>query len=136
MAIYGGIASPYPTALYGYHLFLMGRGETTREYLMSQKLMKMDRHRPFTHGNAIKNWMVVLCRPRPPTYLHFKKRYEEGDQRFGHNLAKSGDPTAMEHKNGGVELGALGKTNKERLQNTLGGEDDANGHQKRGSSPT
>jgi palmitoyltransferase ZDHHC9/14/18 len=108
MAIYGVIATPYPIALYGYHLFLMGRGETTREFLNSQKFMKRDRHRPFTQGNAIKNWVIVLCRPRPPTYLHFKRRYEEGDQRFGQSPAKPGDPTAVEQEGGaGVELGTL-----------------------------
>jgi palmitoyltransferase ZDHHC9/14/18 len=124
MAIYGVVASPYPIALYGYHLFLMGRGETTREYLNSQKFMKRDRHRPFTQGNAIKNWVVVLCRPRPPTYLHFKRRYEEGDQRFGQGPAKPGDSTAIEQEGGGsVEMGALSGKREDR---------DANGSQKRG----
>ena len=99
----------------------MGRGETTREYLNSHKLMKMDRYRPFTHGSAIKNWIVVLCRPRPPTYLHFKKRYVEGDQRFGQNLVKPGEPTAIEQQNGGMELGVLGEPKKEGLRNTTGG---------------
>ncbi|SZF05244.1 unnamed protein product [Blumeria hordei] len=83
MIIYGLIAFPYPAALTGYHLFLMGRGETTREYLNSHKFLKKDRHRPFNQGNFIKNWIVVLCRPRPPTYLSFKEKYELGDQRFG-----------------------------------------------------
>lgn len=89
--LYGLIAFPYPAALTGYHLFLMGRGETTREYLNSQKFPKKDRHRPFNQGRIIKNWIVVLCRPRPPTYLEFKHHYEPGDQRFG---ARRGGKTA------------------------------------------
>jgi palmitoyltransferase ZDHHC9/14/18 len=66
----------------GYHLFLVGRGETTREYINSHKFMKKDRHRPFTLGSVWKNLFVVLLRPRTPTYVHFKQPYVEGDQRF------------------------------------------------------
>ena len=83
MFIYGILATLYPISLFGYHLFLMGRGETTREYLNSHKFAKVDRHRAFTQGNFIQNWLAVLGRPKPPPYLHFKREYEEGDQRFG-----------------------------------------------------
>ncbi|KAI2604935.1 zf-DHHC-domain-containing protein [Hypoxylon fragiforme] len=83
MVIYGLLAFMYPAALMGYHLFLMARGETTREFLNSHKFLKKDRYRAFTQGSMWKNWIVVLCRPRPPTYYRFKYRFEEGDQRFG-----------------------------------------------------
>ncbi|KAK4232356.1 putative palmitoyltransferase [Podospora fimiseda] len=83
MVIYGFIAFLYPAALMGYHIFLMARGETTREYLNSHKFLKKDRYRAFTQGSWFKNWFVVLCRPRPPTYYGFKKSFAEGDQRFG-----------------------------------------------------
>ncbi|KAI1003688.1 Palmitoyltransferase erf2 [Podosphaera aphanis] len=102
MFIYGIIAFPYPAALMGYHLFLMGRGETTREYLNSQKFLKKDRHRPFNQGRIIMNWLAVLCRPRSPAYLEFKRPYEPGDQRFGARRGKktnretSAKNTAME----------------------------------------
>jgi len=82
MVIYGFIAFLYPAALMGYHLFLMARGETTREYLNSHKFLKKDRYRAFTQGSWFKNWFVVLCRPRPPTYYQFKSTYAEGDQRL------------------------------------------------------
>lgn len=82
MVIYGAVATPYPLSLWIYHLYLTGRGETTREYLNSHKFAKSDRHRPFTQGNVLKNWITVLGRPRPPTYLQFKRSYEEGDQRL------------------------------------------------------
>jgi palmitoyltransferase ZDHHC9/14/18 len=82
MIIYAILASVYPIALMVYHLFLMARGETTREYLNSHKFLKKDRYRPFTQGSTWKNWSVVLCRPRPPTYYRFKNRFEEGDQRL------------------------------------------------------
>ncbi|EGS22756.1 palmitoyltransferase-like protein [Thermochaetoides thermophila DSM 1495] len=82
MVIYGILAAAYPAALTGYHVFLMARGETTREYLNSQKFLKKDRYRAFTQANWCKNWIVVLCRPRPPSYYQFKRRYEEGDQRL------------------------------------------------------
>ncbi|RKF56374.1 Palmitoyltransferase erf2 [Erysiphe neolycopersici] len=88
MVLYGFIAFPYPAALMGYHLFLMGRGETTREYLNSHKFLKKDRHRPFTQGNVFTNWIIVLCRPRPPSYLSLKQKYEPGDQRFGERRKK------------------------------------------------
>ena len=83
MILYGLLATPYPLCLWGYHLYLMGRGETTREYINSHKFLKKDRHRPFTQGNFLNNWIVALLRPRSPTYLHFKQKYEPGDQRFG-----------------------------------------------------
>jgi palmitoyltransferase ZDHHC9/14/18 len=83
MAIYGFLGALYPIALMGYHIFLMARGETTREYLSSHKFLKKDRHRAFTQANWFKNWIVVLCRPRPPSYYQFKKKYVEGDQRLG-----------------------------------------------------
>lgn len=88
MMIYGILATPYPGALMGYHMYLMGCGETTREYLNSLKFPPKDRHRPFTQGSLVNNWIVVLCRPRPPTYLNFKRKYEAGDQRFGERKGK------------------------------------------------
>lgn len=88
MVIYGALALPYPAALWGYHLFLVGRGETTREYLNSHKFKKADRHRPFTQGNFLKNWVSVLGRPRPPSYVQFKMPYVEGDQRFATEKVK------------------------------------------------
>ena len=104
MVIYGALAAPYPAALMGYHLFLMGRGETTREYLNSHKFLKKDRHRPFTQENIIKNLVVVLCRPRPPTYLNFKRKYEDGDQRFGERRGKRTTALTTEAQRGGVAL--------------------------------
>ena len=83
MVIYGLIGFLYPASLMGYHVFLMARGETTREYLNSHKFLKKDRYRAFTQGSWFKNWFVVLCRPRPPTYYGFKGGFEQGDQRFG-----------------------------------------------------
>lgn len=83
MVIYGALAFTYPAALMGYHIFLMARGETTREYINSHKFAKSERFRAFTQGSMIKNWIVVLCRPRPPTYYRFKAKVEHGDQRLG-----------------------------------------------------
>ncbi|KAI0172387.1 zf-DHHC-domain-containing protein [Hypoxylon sp. FL1284] len=83
MVIYGILGITYPAPLMGYHLFLIARGETTREFLNSHKFMKKDRYRAFTQGSIWKNWAVVLCRPRPPTYYRFKHRFEVGDQRLG-----------------------------------------------------
>ncbi|KAF2703940.1 zf-DHHC-domain-containing protein [Pleomassaria siparia CBS 279.74] len=104
MCIYAVIFTPYPLSLGVYHLFLMGRGETTREYLNSHKFLKKDRHRPFTQGILLKNWLVVLQRPRPPTYLHFKQRFEEGDQRFGPRRGKRSAPLDAEQQGGGLEM--------------------------------
>jgi palmitoyltransferase ZDHHC9/14/18 len=88
LVIYAVLGTPYLAALTFYHIFLMARGETTREYLNSHKFPKKDRHRPFTQANIFTNLIAVLCRPRPPTYLNLKKRYEEGDQRFGERKGK------------------------------------------------
>ncbi|KAF4984420.1 hypothetical protein FZEAL_383 [Fusarium zealandicum] len=79
----GIITFLYPAALMGYHIFLMARGETTREYMNSHKFIKKERFRAFSQANIIKNFIVVLCRPRQPTYYRFKTHYQEGDQRLG-----------------------------------------------------
>lgn len=81
--IFSFIALAYPAALMGYHLFLMARGETTREYMNSHKFTKKERFRAYSQGSIWKNIWVVLCRPRPPTYYQFKNKYQEGDQRLG-----------------------------------------------------
>ena len=82
MVIYGAVGFCYPASLVIYHLFLSGRGETTRENLNSHKFAKSDRHRPFTQGSIFANWTSVMLRPRPPTYLQYEKKYEPGDQRL------------------------------------------------------
>lgn len=107
MVIYGFLGFMYPAALMGYHLFLMGRGETTREFLNSHKFLKKERYRAFTQGSIWRNWVVVLCRPRPPTYYRFKYRFEEGDQRFGErrnaqrsNSSRDGQDMEMQNVRG------------------------------------
>ena len=47
--------------------------------------------------------MVVLGRPRPPTFLNFKEKYVEGDQRFGTRRAGRTMPLSKEQQ-GGVEM--------------------------------
>ncbi|KAL8862309.1 MAG: hypothetical protein Q9178_001318 [Gyalolechia marmorata] len=111
MFFYGLLAAPYPGCLLIYHLYLMGRGETTREFLTSSKFLKKDRHRPFSQGSFLKNWLVVLLRPRPPTYYHFKKEYEDGDRRFGDRRGKRTAPLVPEQQGGGVmEMQNVGGT--------------------------
>ena len=108
MVIYGVIAMIYPALLMGYHLFLMSQGETTREYLNSHKFAKADRHLPFTQGSIFKNLTAVLAKPRPPTYILFKNRYEEGDQRFGARRGRRHAPVLEEARGGGMELKPVG----------------------------
>ncbi len=102
MFIYGLLAFLYPVALWVYHMMLVGKGETTREYLASRRFPKTERHRPFAQGNFMKNWISVLGRPRPPSYLHFKKGYQEGDQRFGAGRAHQHAPSMGEQS--GMEM--------------------------------
>ena len=91
-------------------MWLIARGETTREYLNSHKFLKNDRHRPFTQVSAFKNWVVVLLRPRPPTYLRFKQKYEEGDQRFGTRRVKKRALPIAEQQIAGMELQDVGRS--------------------------
>ena len=139
MAIFGVIATPYPAALWSYHAMLNARGETTREYLNSHKFARPDRHRPFSQGNMIKNWVAVQGRPRPPTYLHFKRQYEEGDQRFGPRRGKRQAPLKDEEQGGGgmeMEMSAVDKTKEnphKPVGNTMiepGGDKRKGSHQK------
>ncbi|SPN99975.1 related to ERF2 - protein involved in palmitoylation and localization of Ras2p [Cephalotrichum gorgonifer] len=96
MVIYGLIAFLYPMALMSYHVFLMARGETTREYINSHKFAKSERYRAFTHNNWIRNWIVVLCRPRTPTYYGFKRKYTPGDQRLAEDRGAAAARRARE----------------------------------------
>ncbi|KAH0179315.1 zf-DHHC-domain-containing protein, partial [Aureobasidium melanogenum] len=104
MCVYSFLIVTYPLSLWGYHLFLMGRGETTREYLNSHKFQKKDRHRPFSQHSIIANWTSVFTRPRPPTYMRFRHRYEEGDQRLGERRSRMAKPS---EKEGDMEMGEI-----------------------------
>ena len=106
--LYGLLAFPYPASLWVYHMVLVGRGETTREYLNAQKFVKKDRHRPFDQGTVWKNWLVVLLRPRPVTYLHFKQPHEQGDQRFGPRRGQRTSPLADAQRGSAMELQDVG----------------------------
>ena len=108
MFIYGILVSGYPACLTGYHLFLMGRGETTREYLNSHKLLRSERARPFDQGSLFKNWMTVLMRPRPLTYLGFKDVFVEGDQRFGSRRGKGRQNAFTNQCGGEMEMQRVG----------------------------
>ncbi|OTA32060.1 hypothetical protein BTJ68_07244 [Hortaea werneckii EXF-2000] len=89
MLLYSLLALPYPASLFAYHVFLLARGETTREYLNSHKFLPRDRHRPFTLGGKwTRNWIAGLCRPRGLGYLDFGKKWETGDGRFGFWVGK------------------------------------------------
>ena len=104
MFIYGILITVYPACLMSYHLFLMRRGETTREYLNSHKFLKKDRHRPFDQGNFFKNWIAVFLRPRPPTYLRFHDKYIDGDQRFGPRRLEKGVQQVAQQQDIGIEM--------------------------------
>jgi palmitoyltransferase ZDHHC9/14/18 len=110
MVFYGLLSGMYPLSLLGYHLFLTGRGETTREYLQSYKFAVQDRHRPYTQGYALRNWAVTLLRPRPPTYLRFKSGFEEGDRRFGERRRQGVRREASKEGrgSGGLEMTSVG----------------------------
>lgn len=96
MIVYGALAILFPICLVGYHVFLMARGETTREYVNSNKFAKKDRYRPFALNSWLKNWYLTLVRPRRPTYMKFKAPYEEGDLRLGYTRTKA--ERQAEHK--------------------------------------
>lgn len=87
LVIIGGLALCYPAALTVWHIFLVSRGESTREYMNSHKFPKSERYRPFSQGSILKNLLAMLGRPRPPTYYNFKTHYKAGDQRLGYRRA-------------------------------------------------
>ncbi|KAK2592149.1 Eukaryotic peptide chain release factor GTP-binding subunit [Conoideocrella luteorostrata] len=99
LVILGVLCIVYPGGLMGYHLFLMARGETTREYINSHKFAKNERFRAFSQGNWLKNMIAVLCRPRSPAYYRFKSKYKAGDQRLGVHYSQR-----RQHSSQGLEL--------------------------------
>ncbi|QUC18056.1 uncharacterized protein UV8b_02297 [Ustilaginoidea virens] len=88
LVILGALSFIYPGGLMGYHLFLMARGETTREYINSHKFAKKERFRAYNQGGWLKNLIAVLGRPRSPSYYQFKSKYKAGDQRLGAHHAQ------------------------------------------------
>ena len=110
--IYGILVTPYPACLMGYHLFLTGRGETTREFLNSQNLAKRERYRPFDRHSVFKNWIVTFLKPKPPTNLRFKEKYTEGDPRFGPRRNKRQAPLTAEQQGGGMEMRKIAGKNR------------------------
>ncbi|KAH6605197.1 palmitoyltransferase erf2 [Trichoderma cornu-damae] len=102
LVILGVFAFLYPAALMGYHIFLMARGETTREFMNSHKFTKNERYRPFDQASFWRNILAVLCRPRTPSYYQFKKKYETGDQRLG--IRRDQRPTLDSR---GIEMDAV-----------------------------
>lgn len=113
MCIYAILIIPYPASLWGYHLFLMGRGETTREYLNSHKFLPKDRHRPFSQHSILRNWASIVTRPRPPTYMRFKHGYSAGDQRLGEKRKAKARKSAEKQgeKNEDVEMKEMNGVN-------------------------
>ena len=106
LVIFGVLGFLYPAALAAYHVWLMARGEMTRELMNSHKFVKKERYRAFTQGGVLRNWTAVLCRPRPPTYYQFKRRYVAGDQRLGEARRRRRRPSAVEMQ--AVRTGAAG----------------------------
>ena len=107
MFLYGLLVIPYPISLTGYHLFLTGRAETTREYLNSHKFLPKDRHRPFDQHDILTNWLAILLRPQTPTCLQLKDQYVEGDPRFGPRRGQRQRPLTEDQKGGGLELRSI-----------------------------
>lgn len=105
--LYGLLAVPYPLCLAVYHLFLMGHGSTTREYLNSHNFARQDRHRPYDQGSWIKNLFAVLLRERTPTYIRFKEDHAEGDPRFGPRRGKGDRSLAAKPRADDVEMGHM-----------------------------
>jgi len=52
--------------------------------------------------------VVVLGRPRPPTFLNFKEAYVQGDQRFGTRREGGRTIKLSERQQGGVEMQKVG----------------------------
>lgn len=107
MFIIGILAFMYPAALWFYHIYLTARGSSTREFINERRFLRKDRHRPFDQGSWLKNMVVVLMRARPPTYLNFRAKYEDGDPRFGPRRGTRTAPLVPQVQGNGVEMKAL-----------------------------
>ncbi|KAK9260028.1 DHHC palmitoyltransferase-domain-containing protein [Lipomyces tetrasporus] len=68
LAIYAALGSIYPTSLGLYHIFLMSRGENTREFLRNRHVNKLERRRPYDTRIIRRNILYVLCSPRRMSY--------------------------------------------------------------------
>jgi palmitoyltransferase ZDHHC9/14/18 len=77
LAIYGIFASLFPSVLVLFHVLLALRGQTTHEYLRSDR-----RRRPFASNNMLYNLAECLCRPRGIDLFLLRQEYDPGDRRF------------------------------------------------------
>lgn len=121
MFICGVLALPYPGSLLVYHLFLISRGETTREYLNSHKFAPVDRHRPFSQATLRQNLIAVLARPKALSYMQYPAPHRDGDRRYGYDQRKS--DRVAENK-GKFSLGGKGEK-QGRKKNARNGKEDA-----------
>lgn len=58
MMLYGALAAPYPLALTVYHISLMARGETTREYVSSAFVCIL-RFGLYTNPDTLYSWWEI-----------------------------------------------------------------------------
>ncbi|ORY02239.1 zf-DHHC-domain-containing protein [Basidiobolus meristosporus CBS 931.73] len=67
----------YPLTVY--HLYLISKNMTTHEQIRSSVNIRRAPH-PFNLGNFAKNLMQFIARPKPPSYIEWRKIHEHSSR--------------------------------------------------------
>lgn len=89
LLLYACLSIWYPAILLGYHVFMTGTQQTTREFLrrVNTKNPVFTRitpaaHNPFEQGSFLRNMGLLILQPQGPSVLSARERHTQGDWRF------------------------------------------------------
>ncbi|QLL31899.1 hypothetical protein HG536_0C00660 [Torulaspora globosa] len=79
----------YPAILLGYHIFMTGTQQTTREFLRHVHsknpvftVIRPAEHNPYDTGSFLRNMAHLMLQPRGPSAFSARERHRRGDWRF------------------------------------------------------
>lgn len=89
LLVYACLSILYPAILLGYHIFMTGTQQTTREFLKQVHTknpvftrIKTAPHNPFEQGSFIRNMGSLMLQPQGPSLLGARAKHRSGDWRF------------------------------------------------------
>lgn len=89
LLVYACLALWYPAILLGYHIFMTGTQQTTREYLRHVHsknpvftIIRPAEHNPFDSGSFARNMAKLILQPRGLSVCSTRERHHRDDWRF------------------------------------------------------
>ncbi|QLQ82307.1 hypothetical protein HG537_0H00680 [Torulaspora globosa] len=89
LLVYACLTVWYPAILLGYHIFLTGTQQTTREFLHYTHsknpvftVITPAQHNPYDTGSFLRNMALLILQPRGPSTFSAREIHRPGDWRF------------------------------------------------------